>query len=152
MSAPCPQCGAIFADASKDCEGEFDKLLALDHSRVQPWGSRHGLAFSTFALQHPKGRSAAQLAACWIMLYRVWVKGDNRAKLAASMRSRQDMTPEEWGIPPVPPTPGAGAKYAVTIADLEGFDADTYPQKLESWGRATLALWLSSAAHAKPHG
>jgi hypothetical protein len=142
MTTPCPQCGAVFTGAAQTCEEQFDKLLALDHSRVQPWGSRHGLAFSTFALQHPAGRTPAQLAACWVMLYRVWVKGDNRAKLAASMRAQQNLTPEEWGIPSVPPVPPAGTRYAVTIADLGEFDAETYPERLEEWGGATLAVWI----------
>jgi hypothetical protein len=142
MSSPCAQCGAVFADATHTCEDRFDALLALDHARLQPWGSRHGLAFSTFAMQHPQGRSAAQLTACWIMLYRVWIKGDNRAKLAAAMRSRQELPPAEWDVPPLPAVPPAGTRYAVTIADLGEFDADTYVEKLEAWGRATLAAWL----------
>ena len=127
----CAQCGATFADATQSCEERFDTLLALDHSHVQPWGSRHGLAFSTFALQHPRGRTAAQLAACWVMLHRVWIEGDNRAKLAAAMRERQDQPPAEWGVPPLPAAPPAGTAYTVTIADLGGFDAETYPEKLE---------------------
>ena len=79
------------------------------------------------------------------MLYRVWIKGDNRAKLAAAMRERQDMSPEEWGVPSLPRTPPGGSKYKVTIADLGEFDAETYPEKLEEWGRATLALWMSAS-------
>jgi hypothetical protein len=109
----CAQCGATFADATQNCEERFDTLLALDHSRVQPWGSRHGLAFSTFALQHPEGRTEAQ-------------------------------PPFEWGVPPLPEVPPAGTSYTVTIADLGGFDAETYPEKLEEWGRATLAVWMAS--------
>lgn len=144
MSSPCAQCGAVFADAGQTCEGQFDALLALDHARLQPWGSRHGLAFSTFAMQHPRGRSAAQLTACWIMLYRVWIKGDNRAKLAAAMRSRQELPPAEWDVPPLPAAPAGRARYAVTIADLGEFDADTYVRKLEDWGRATLAAWMAA--------
>jgi hypothetical protein len=140
----CAQCGATFADATQNCEERFDTLLALDHSRVQPWGSRHGLAFSTFALQHPEGRTEAQLAASCVMLYRVWQLGDNRAKLAAAMRERQDQPPFEWGVPPLPEVPPAGTSYTVTIADLGGFDAETYPEKLEEWGRATLAVWMAS--------
>jgi hypothetical protein len=35
-----------------------------------------------------------------------------------------------------------GTKYAVTIADLDEFNAETYPRKLEDWGRATLAAWM----------
>jgi len=144
MTKPCSQCGAVFPEAGSTCEEQFDKLLALDHSRVQPWGSRHGLAFSTFAMQHAGGRSSAQLAACWIMLYRVWIEGDNRAKLAAAMRARQDLPPAEWGVPPLPSPPPAGTPYAVTIADLGDFDADTYVEKLEEWGRATLAAWMAA--------
>lgn len=143
MSSSCAQCGATFDGDSQSCEEQFDKLLALDHSRVQPWGSRHGLAFSTFALQHPAGRGAAQLTACWIMLYRVWIKGDNRARLAAALRQRQDLPPSEWDVPPLPPPP-AGSRYAVTIADLGEFDAETYVAKLEEWGRATLAAWMAA--------
>ena len=145
MTTTCPQCGAVYADAASSCEERFDTLLALDHSRVQPWGSRHGLAFSTFALQHPAGRSPAQLAACWVMLYRVWMKGDNRAKLAAALRERQNLPPEEWDVPPLPGAPPAGTRYDVTIADLGEFDADSYVRKLEDWGRATLRAWTAGS-------
>jgi hypothetical protein len=134
----------VFADAAGSCEEQFDKLLALDHSRVQPWGSRHGLAFATFAMQHPQGRTPAQLAACWVMLYRVWMKGDNRAKLAAAMRERQNRPTAEWDVPDLPPAPPSGARYDVTIADLGEFDADTYVKKLEDWGRATLKRWTTA--------
>lgn len=143
MAHTCAQCGAVYPDGSTNCEEQFDKLLALDHSRVQPWGSRHGLAFSTFALQHPRDRTPAQLTACWIMLYRVWIKGDNRAKLAAALRSRQDLPPSEWDVPPLPAAPPAGTRYAVTIAALGEFDAETYVAKLEEWGRATLKTWMA---------
>jgi len=137
----------MFADPARSCEERFNQLLALDHSLAQPWGSRHGLAFATFAMQHPKGRTAEQLAACWVMLYRVWLKGDNRAKLAAAMRSRQNTPPGEWDVPPlpaVPAVPALGTRFAVTIADLGEFDADEYPRQLEAWGRATLSAWMSA--------
>ena len=29
-------------------------------------------------------------------------------------------------------------------ADLGEFDAETYPEKLEEWGRATLAAWMAA--------
>jgi Family of unknown function (DUF5946) len=145
VTAPCPQCGAVFAGSGLTCEGQFDKLLALDHSHVQPWGSRHGLAFSTFAMQHPQGRTEDQLAACWVMLYRVWIEGDNRAKLAGAMRVRQDLPPMEWGVPPLPAVPASGERYSVTIADLGEFDSETYVVKLEEWGRATLERWMASS-------
>ncbi len=58
------------------------------------------------------------------------------------MRAQQNLTPEEWGVPSLPAIPPASTRYAVTIADLGGFDAETYPRKLEEWGRATLAAWM----------
>ncbi len=145
MTVSCSQCGAVFTDSDRSCAERFDALLAFDHSREEPWGSRHGLAFSTFALQHPEGRSAEQLTACWIILYRVWVKGDNRAKLAAAMRVRQNAPPAEWDVPGRPSIPPAGTRYAVTIADLAEFNAETYVKKLEEWGRATLVTWMTPA-------
>jgi len=95
-------------------------------------------------MQHPERRTPDQLTACWIMLHRVLIEGDNRAKLAAAMRSRQGLTPAEWGVPPLPPVPPAGTRYEVTIADLGAFDADSYPLQLERWGRATLAGWMAA--------
>jgi hypothetical protein len=57
------------------------------------------------------------------------------------MRERQNLPPAEWDVPPLPAMPSEGTRYAVTIADLGEFDADTYVRKLEEWGRATLAAW-----------
>ena len=54
MSATCNECGARYGNSTDSCVVRFDQLLALDHSRREPWGSRHGLAFAVFALQHPQ--------------------------------------------------------------------------------------------------
>ena len=50
----CDECGARYTEPGDSCQARFDQLLALDHSRQEPWGSRHGLAFAAFALQHPR--------------------------------------------------------------------------------------------------
>ena len=47
----CEDCGAVVADVT--CGELFDRLLALDHSRRQPWGALHGEAVACFFLQHP---------------------------------------------------------------------------------------------------
>lgn len=55
MDAPltrCADCGAAWRDGEDSCAARFDRLLALDHSRREPWGSRHGIAFAVYALQH----------------------------------------------------------------------------------------------------
>src|ERR1051326_7998235 len=49
----CVECGAEYESDEDSCVARFDRLLALDHSRQEPWGSRHGQAFAAFALQHP---------------------------------------------------------------------------------------------------
>ena len=137
----CPQCGATFADEKRVVKGQFDKLLALDHSRVQPWGSRHNLAFSTFTMQHPEGMHARRLAARWCDVACGSKRRQLRRSLAAAMRERWNLPPEERGGNSAPGNLAAHAKYAVTITDLGEFDADSYVHKLEEWGRATLAAW-----------
>jgi hypothetical protein len=47
----CPECGATYSEEGDSCAARFDQLLALDHSRREPWGSRHGQAYAAFALQ-----------------------------------------------------------------------------------------------------
>jgi hypothetical protein len=61
-SNSCEQCGAFLGEPAVTCEERFANLLALDHSRQEPWGSRHGLAFSAYTLQHPAGQSPDVLA------------------------------------------------------------------------------------------
>ncbi len=68
--ARCPECGAAYQAAGDSCGARFDALLALDHARREPWGSRHGLAFAAFALQHPAAH-AASLDRAWAALHRV---------------------------------------------------------------------------------
>ena len=58
----CEECGAEYPEPADSCQARFDQLLALDHSRQEPWGSRHGLAFAAFALQHPRRFPAASVA------------------------------------------------------------------------------------------
>ena len=64
----CEDCGASYAAPDVDCSMRFDELLALDHSRREPWGSRHGLAFCAFALQHPRTYDRDVLQRAWLMV------------------------------------------------------------------------------------
>src|SRR5215469_2689129 len=97
----CPECGAVYASDTDDCAARFEALLALDHSRTEPWGSRHGLAFSAFALQHP-GRFPPDVAVrAWIMLYSVYVLGSDYQRVTTAMRRMGRQNPD-WDIPPFP--------------------------------------------------
>lgn len=142
----CPQCGARYESSDDSCESRFDTLLALDHSRQEPWGSRHGSAFAAFALQHPVGRAREALETCWTLLYRIWVAGDDPQALAFALRRIHSGGVNNLTVPRLPEDAGEPRSFRVTIADLGDFGAETYPRLLETWCRATLdAIALPSA-------
>ena len=131
----CVQCGAEYENENDSCSARFDRLLALDHSRQEPWGSRHGQAFAAFALQHP-ATYPSSLDHAWQALYRIYVSGDQPAYVFAALRERRPFETDS----PRRPTQRAGMP-SVTIAYLADFDADTYPERLDAWCRASLAAW-----------
>ena len=134
----CAQCGATYERDDDSCAERFSALLALDHSRQEPWGSRHGSAFSVYTLQHPSGVARANLERCWIMLYRIYVAGDDPQYAARTLRQIENGAPSPWNVTPLPETAGAPTRWRVTIADLGEFEAATYASQLEAWCRATL--------------
>ena len=134
----CPQCGAVYENADDSCAQRFSALLALDHSRQEPWGSQHGSAFAAFTLQHPEGQPRALLERCWIMLHRIWVARDDPQFVIRTLRDVENGRPHRWTVPPLPVDAARPRRPRVTIADLGEFDAAGYPGQLEAWCRATL--------------
>ena len=130
-STRCEECGARYREAADSCQARFDQLLALDHSRREPWGSRHGLAFAAFALQHPRRYSAATVAPARELIQRVAVHGESLAQVVAELRARPQDTVARVATTSSP-------DFSVTIADLGTFDAATYPDDLLRWARAAL--------------
>ena len=139
----CPDCGAAYASAQENCATRFDALLALDHSRTEPWGSRHSLAFSTFALQHPGRFTREVLQRSWFLLVSVYEKGVSADRVAGALRRFGKRSPD-WDLAPLPPGNPA-ASFRVTIADLGAFAAESYPAQLDDWCRATLEAWRALA-------
>ena len=135
----CPECGATVLGQDDSCARRFDALLALDHSRREPWGSRHGQAFAAFALQHPQNH-ARSLDAAWDLLYRIYCLGEPVARAVAARRANPDAAPVVTR-----PTVRTG-DFTVTIADLGEFDAADYPAALDEWCRAILSAWGASVA------
>lgn len=129
----CEDCGATYDRSDDSCAVRFDALLALDHSWQEPWGSRHGLAFAVFALQHPLRYDAATRARSWELLVRRYERGEPLVAIIRDVRSRGSDAHVE-----TPPLPPATASFTVTIADLGDFAADDYPDALDRWCRATL--------------
>lgn len=148
MGNSCPQCGGVLESPDESCASRFDTLLALDHSRQEPWGSRHGSAFAAFALQHPAGRSREALERCWTLLYRIWIAGEDAQAVAHALRRIPKGDPGHSAEPPLSADAEAPRSFRVTIADLGGFDAVTYPQRLEDWCRATLEAFGVRSAGA----
>jgi uncharacterized protein DUF5946 len=134
----CAQCGAAYERNDDSCAERFAALLALDHSRQEPWGSRHGSAFAAYTIQHPEGISREALERCWAMLYRIHVAGDEPSYVARTLREANDGARLSWHVPPLPAEAGAPRKFRVTIADLGDFGAESYASRLDDWCRATL--------------
>lgn len=134
----CPQCGAKYATSDDSCARRFAELLALDHSRREPWGGRHGSSFSAYTLQHPAAESHASLERCWTLLYRIWIAGDDPQFVARTLRNAESGQPLTWTVPPLPADAICPPRPVVTIADLGAFEPDEFPQQLEAWCRATL--------------
>jgi hypothetical protein len=134
----CPQCGAAYEQPDDSCAERFSALLALDHSRQEPWGSRHGSSFCAYMLQHPAGQPRESLERCWTMLYRIWMAGDDPQYVVRTMRLVEQGVPAPWMVPPLPADAARPRRPRVTIADLGTFEAADFPARLEAWCRATL--------------
>lgn len=134
----CPECGASYAHDDESCSARFDQLLALDHSRQEPWGSRHGQAFAAFALQHPD-RFATSLDHAWAALHRIYVGGDRPNVVFDRLRANRRAALAEWSVPAKPARPVSPPP--ITIADLGDFDAARYAEQLDDWCRAALSMW-----------
>ena len=143
----CPECGAHYASASDSCALRFESLLALDHSHREPWGSRYGQAFATFALQHPS-RLPASLDAAWTALCRIYYLHEAASHVFASLRHNATRNVPSDAIPSRPSQPTS--MPTVTIADLSTFAAESYPALLDAWSRATLVAWGAAAAVPAP--
>ena len=134
----CPECGAVYAVADDSCAARFDTLLALDHSRQEPWGSRHGQAFAAYALQHPVTH-APSLDRAWLALHQIYVAGMAPESVFGALVAARGGTPMGWAVPARAARP-VGTP-ALTIADLGDFDAATYAGRLDDWCRAALTAW-----------
>src|SRR5690349_14481376 len=102
MMTACAGCGAVFASAGESCASRFDVLLALDHGRVEPWGSRHALAFSAFALQHSDRFARDVLQRAWLLLFSVYVNRSRVSRVTEALRRTGKRQPS-WDVPPLPP-------------------------------------------------
>ncbi|GAA1997578.1 DUF5946 family protein [Catenulispora subtropica] len=143
---PCAECGA----ASGSCDALFHGLLALDHSRQEPWGPLHGVSVSCYFLQHPSRATAGHRGREW-ELVRAYLDGGlaavdwvvRRARSENSHRSPGLSVPEPPRVRQEPP-----ARFAVTIEDVavDGtFPADGFADRVTAWAAATAEAWRPDA-------
>ena len=135
----CPECGARYEAAEDNCARRFDALLALDHSRTEPWGSRHLVAVSAYALQHPMRFPPDVAERAWILLFKVYEQGEDYRRVTDALRRAGRENPR-WDVPTIPaghPAP----HFETTIADLGDFAADIYTEQLDTWCKAGLQAW-----------
>ena len=142
----CPACGASYVAPGDTCAARFDALLALDHSRTEPWGSRHGIAFAAYALQHPDRVGPAVALRAFDTLDRVYRLGEPMRHVIHDMRAAatgaQTTAPLRTSLPP------RVAPATVTISALGEFAAATYAADLDAWCLATLESYGRYAAGA----
>ncbi|HEV8150493.1 MAG TPA: DUF5946 family protein [Gemmatimonadales bacterium] len=148
----CPQCGALYPDAADSCEQRFQQLLALDHSRPEPWGRLHGVVFACYTLQHPEGQTHEALERCWLALYRIVVSGDDPVRLFAGLRNAPKRAGAEWGIPALPAPPPPGGPYSVTLADFGEFPPESHAARVAAWAQATYERWAEGSPGSSGRG
>ena len=134
----CPECGATYTSDSDFCAERFNVLLALDHSRPEPWGSRHGQAFAAFVLQHPE-RFKRSVDRAWATLQQIYVVGEEPERVVAALLSSPYALPAWWTV--APRSVQRHSAPSMTIADLGDFSATSYAERLDAWCLASLAAW-----------
>ncbi|MGW2374311.1 DUF5946 family protein [Kitasatospora sp. NPDC001683] len=156
MTDRCGECGA------PGCEELFHRLLALDHSRAEPWGPLHGVSVACFLLQHPSRLAVGGGARARAFL-RAYLDGGLPAVNGLVGRARAANSHRVRGrAPAAAVAPGTGAEtgtgagagaprggFAVTIAEVgqdRTFPAAGFPERVRAWAAATLEGWGPDSA------
>lgn len=127
------------------CGELFQRLLALDHSRSEPWGPLHGVVVACYRLQHPA--TLTQGSHPFLLeLLRTYVEGGAEAARRMTERARRANSHRVRQREPTAPAPRPGVPtgFAVTISNVAvdgSFPADHYPERVRAWAEATLAAW-----------
>ena len=135
----CAECGA--SGQLGACVDLFHGLLALDHQRLQPWGSFHGLNVACYFLQHPSQTSAAVQGGQWHVVATFLAGGLD----AVHALGAEALRANRRGARPSPtfdPPPARSLPAAVTIADLSvdgTFPAVGYELRILEWARSIRA-------------
>ncbi len=157
----CPECGAPARPHS--CEDLFGAVLALDHSRREPWGPLHSVTVSCYLLQHPSRLPEAARARPWAVLH-TYLDGGlpavtrlaEGARRANSHCGRGVQPSEAFPGSPPPPLTTPPTAFSVTVNDVahDGtFPADGFPERVTAWAEAVISAWNAptTATGARPN-
>nr|WP_236540372.1 DUF5946 family protein [Spiractinospora alimapuensis] len=137
----CPECGTT---SEVPCATLFNRLLALDHSRAEPWGPLHGVAVACYRLQH--GSQLPEGSDVLLGLLRVFVdEGAAAAHRFAEGRRRANSHRNRGAARPAyAPTTVSPNGFRVTLADVAAdgtFPASGYERRVRDWADATITAW-----------
>ncbi|MFF8309733.1 DUF5946 family protein [Streptomyces lydicus] len=145
---PCAECGAPM-DA-RSCDELFDILLALDHSRQEPWGPLHGVSVSCFLLQHPSRLPADDGTRAWALLHAYLAGGlaevnqlVGRARRGNSHRVKGSPS-EDVREAAQPRRDAPRSPFSVTIHDVAvdgSFPSSEFAERVRAWAAATVDAW-----------
>ncbi|WP_026400446.1 DUF5946 family protein [Actinomadura rifamycini] len=138
----CPECGG-----PGPCDDLFQELLALDHSRREPWGPLHGVSVACFVYQHPS-RLVSAPPFGWTILDAFLRDGRAGAERVVSgfRRANSHRRREGPATGARAPSGTPPARFAVTIAEVAGdgtFPADGFPDRVREWAAATVEAWTA---------
>ncbi|GHC92661.1 hypothetical protein GCM10007079_41110 [Nocardiopsis terrae] len=138
----CPECRAA---GEVPCEELFGRLLALDHSRQEPWGPLHGVAVACYRLQHPASLTEGSHTFL-LELLRAYVGGGAEAATRLTEHARRANSHRVLRRDRTDDTPGPRAPtgFAFTVAEVAAdgaFPAEGHPERVRAWSEATLAAW-----------
>ncbi|GHE90409.1 hypothetical protein GCM10017786_23360 [Amycolatopsis deserti] len=116
-------------------------MLALDHSRQEPWGPLHGVTVACFLLQHPSRLPAPDRGRAWAIV-RGFVDGGLAAVADLTDAVRRANSHRARGaLPILDVPPSVSGPFEVTIVDVaqDGtFPAAGFAARVRAWAQATL--------------
>jgi hypothetical protein len=136
------------------CSDLFLRLLALDHSRRQPWGAYHGVSVAAYLLQHPSLSATSVLRGQW-KLATVFVDRGIAAVHALTealvARNRDGARRPDEGLQVDVDLDRRPASFAVTIADVSVTARFPLPTTRHGSSLGCSPRWMRGRNHTARH-
>ncbi|AJT40869.1 hypothetical protein UM93_03915 [Psychromicrobium lacuslunae] len=129
--------------------------MALDHARLQPWGSFHALNVACYFLQFPDRSSRASLEREWALLQcflREGLQGVHSLTEAAVRANNHRQPPaaplgEALVNEVLPVGPPVDPDFGILDVAVDGtFPSPGYSERMLRWAKSLDRAWRSSAS------